>query len=228
MSKTAVLVDGGFFRRRMKAQYGDHTPEETADALIAYCRRHLHEHSQTHDLYRIFYYDCPPADNQAFHPLTGKNINLKAQDTYRWMSTFLNLLKRKRKVALRLGILDTDNTNYTLNYTAVKRLCNGSITVADLTDKDFFLDVSQKGVDMKIGVDISTLAYNKLVDQIVLIGNDRDYIPALKLARTAGVDVVLDVLNERLSDGNPLVEHIDGLRSCGDPFRSDPTSCKSK
>lgn len=217
-SKTAILVDGGFFRRRVRALYGEHSPEETADALVGYCRRHLREHTGMHDLYRIFYYDCPPADNQVFHPLTGKNINLKTQDTYKWMHSFLNQLKHKRKVALRLGMLDTDNTVYTLNYTAVKRLCNGSVSPAELTDRDFYLTVSQKGVDMKIGVDIATLAYNKLVDQIVLIGNDRDYIPAIKLARTAGVDVVLDILGEHISDDNPLVEHIDGLRSCGSLF----------
>lgn len=218
MSKTAILVDGGFFRRRIRTQYGEHSPDETADALTNYCRRHLHEHALTHELYRIFYYDCPPADNQVFHPLTGKSINLKTQDTYKWMHTFLNCLKRKRKVALRMGILDTDNTVYTLNYSAVKKLCAGTLDVSGLTDKDFFLTVSQKGVDMKIGVDIATLSYNHLVDQIVLIGNDRDYIPAIKLARTAGIDVVLDIMGETLSDDNPLCEHIDGLRSCGNPF----------
>lgn len=220
MSKTAILVDGGFFRASIRAQYGEHLPEETADALVSYCRRHLREHNYAHDLYRIFYYDCPPADNQAFHPLTGKSINLKTQDTYKWMHAFLNHLKRKRKVALRLGILDTENTVYTLRYSAVKKLCNGSITKDELTEKDFRLNVSQKGVDMKIGVDIATLSYNHLVDQIVLIGNDRDYIPAIKLARTAGVDVVLDTLGDNLADNNPLVEHIDGLRSCGNPFKT--------
>mgnify|MGYP002623009487 CR=1 FL=1 len=218
MSRTAILVDGGFFRRRVRSLCGEHSPEETADALISYCRRHLREHGKTHDLYRIFYYDCPPAGNQVFHPLTGHSVNLKNHETYKWMTAFLNCMKKKRKVALRLGILDTDNTVYTLNYSAVKKLCNGSLTVSELTEKDFVLTVSQKGVDMKIGVDISTLSYNHLVDQIVIIGNDRDYIPAIKLARTAGVDVVLDILGENLSDSNPLVEHIDGLRSCGNLF----------
>lgn len=218
MSKTAILVDGGFFRRIVRARYGEHTPEETADALVGYCRRHLHERSLSHELYRIFYYDCPPADNQVYHPLLQRSVNLKNQDIYKWMRSFLNCLKRKRKVALRMGILDTENTNYTLEYTAVKKICNGSLKPESLTEKDFTLTVSQKGVDMKIGVDISTLAYEKLVDQIVIIGNDRDFVPALKLARTSGIDVVLDTLDSHLSDDNPLVEHIDGLRSCGNPF----------
>ena len=220
MSKTAILVDGGFFRRRIKTLYGDHSAEETATALAAYCHRHLKEHAFTHELYRIFYYDCPPVDKQIYHPLTGQSVNLKNQDTYKWMSTFLSSLKKKRKFALRLGQLDIENTIYTLKYEAVKKLLSGSIQVSGLSEHDFVLTLSQKGVDMKIGVDISTLAYNKLVDQIVLIGNDRDYVPALKLARTAGIDVILDNLGENLSDDNPLAEHIDGLRSCGNPFQS--------
>ena len=147
-----------------------------------------------------------------------KSINLKATDTYKWSCEFLTELKKKRKFALRLGILDVENTIYTLNYNAVKKICTGAITRGDLTLSDFELHLAQKGVDMKIGIDIATLAYNKLVDQIVLIGNDRDFVPALKLARTAGIDIILDTLGSSLGDDNPLVEHIDGLRSCGNPF----------
>lgn len=40
------------------------------------------------------------------------------------------------------------------------------------------LDIQQKGVDMKIGLDISSLAYKKLVNQIVLIAGDSDFVPA--------------------------------------------------
>jgi len=47
----------------------------------------------------------------------------------------------------------------------------------------------QKGVDMKIGIDIASLAYKKLVDRIALITNDTDLIPALKLARINGIQV---------------------------------------
>lgn len=47
----------------------------------------------------------------------------------------------------------------------------------------------QKGVDMKIGIDIASLAYKKLVDRIVLVTNDTDLIPAVKLARINGIQV---------------------------------------
>ena len=62
--KTAILVDGGFYRRRAQIRIGELRAKERADELYNYCRRHLKEHSSTHDLYRIFYYDCPPASKK--------------------------------------------------------------------------------------------------------------------------------------------------------------------
>ena len=72
MSKTAILVDGGFFRKRARHLWGEYSPEETAKALFSYCKRHLSEHTQYHELYRIFYYDCPPIKKQMYHTLTEK------------------------------------------------------------------------------------------------------------------------------------------------------------
>lgn len=39
--KTAILVDGGFYRRRAQAVFGDKTAEDRASELESYCRRHL-------------------------------------------------------------------------------------------------------------------------------------------------------------------------------------------
>ena len=59
--KTAILVDGGFYRRRAQTLFGDVSAEERADELVKYCARHLSaDTSEKRELYRIFYYDCPP------------------------------------------------------------------------------------------------------------------------------------------------------------------------
>lgn len=218
MSKTAILVDGGFYRKRAKKLWGPHTPQETADGLITYVRRHLREHTYTHELYRVFYYDCPPVDKQMYHPLLKKTVNLGATPDCVWMNQFLECLKEKRKVALRLGFLDSVNSVYTLSYDAVKKLCAGSLDVANLGDKHFELTLRQKGVDMKIGMDIASLSYKHQVDQIVLIAGDSDFVPAAKLARREGLDFVLDPLEMEISKDRDLFEHIDGKRSCGNPY----------
>ncbi len=69
----------------------------------------------------------------------------------------------------------------------------------------------QKGVDIKIGIDIIHLAYKKLVDQIVLITGDSDFVPAAKVARTEGIDVILDSMGSKVTD--KLAEHVDGMNS---------------
>ncbi len=216
MSKTAILVDGGFYRKRAKSLWGEHTPEESAKALFDYCKRHLKERTQTHELYRIFFYDCAPLKKQMYHPLTQSTIDFSKTAQYKWMTDFLDELRKRRKVALRLGVIDENNSSFTIKYTALKKLCAGTISVTDLTAGDFEPDIKQKGVDMKIGVDIASLAYKHQVEQIILIAGDSDFVPAAKLARREGIDFVLDPLDAPIKE--QLFEHIDGKRSCGNPY----------
>ncbi len=66
-------------------------------------------------------------------------------------------------------------------------------------------------VDTKLGVDISTLALEKLVDTIVLVAGDSDFVPAAKLARQKGIDFLLDPMWATTTAG--LTEHVDGVQS---------------
>ena len=104
--KTAILVDGGFYRRRAYACLGDLSPKERADELDVYCRRHLTERINgdkvNHSLYRIFYYDCEPVDKTIYNPFTKSNVNLGKSPTYEWTNAFFEELKKKRKFAIRL------------------------------------------------------------------------------------------------------------------------------
>ena len=64
---------------------------------------------------------------------------------------------------------------------------------------------------MRIGIDIASLTLKKQADTIILVSADSDFVPATKLARREGVEVILDPLwHTAHSD---LHEHIDGLRS---------------
>ena len=40
MGKTAIMVDGGFYRKQANFLFGEKTPEERADELVEYCHRH--------------------------------------------------------------------------------------------------------------------------------------------------------------------------------------------
>lgn len=124
----------------------------------------------------------------------------------------MNELKKKRKFALRLGKLSDSQAHYSLQFGVLKKLYNGTLDFKDLSEEHFTIDVDQKGVDMKIGLDIASLAYKKQVDQIVLISGDSDFVPTAKSARREGIDFVLDALWANIKP--ELFEYIDGLRTC--------------
>ena len=210
---TAILVDGGFYRRRAQSVYGTKTPQERANELEEYCKKLLHkEKAGSCLLYRIFYYDCPPMGKKIYNPYTKKQVDCSSTDLYKWMNDFLSELKKHRKFALRMGKLSEAQAHYELAPDVLKKLCNGKIEFENLTESDFKLAIDQKGVDMKIGLDIASLAYKKQVQQILLISGDSDFVPAAKLARREGIDFILDPMGANIKDD--LFEHIDGLRSC--------------
>lgn len=213
MSKVAILVDGGFYRKRAKHLWGDKSAEDRAKELEAYCKAHLHQRdgNVTRQLYRIFYYDCAPIGRRSvYHPLTKKNVDLYKSNTYTWSTTFIEELKHRRKFALRLGEL-SEQMYYNLRPDVTKKLMAGRIKIEDLTDDDFVFVTQQKGVDMRIGIDIASMTYKKQVDQIILIAGDSDFVPAAKMARREGIDFILDPM---WADIRPsLFEHIDGLYS---------------
>ena len=118
-------------------------------------------------------------------------------------------LRRLRKVALRLGYLS--GHKWTIKPAATKKLLKGTLMPAQLTWRDVEFDIDQKGVDIKIGIDMTSLALKRMIKQIVLVSGDGDFVPAAKLARREGLDIVLDPMWSRIGDA--LHEHIDGLRS---------------
>lgn len=223
--KIAILVDGGFYRKVAQRQIGKVTPEVRASELFSYCRKHYDGYEREFDkadLYRIFYYDCPPIGKQVYHPLLKRAVDFKKTDSYKWMNDFLEELKKKRKVALRLGNLQEEFARYSLKPEILKKILNSSRNLESLTEDDFIFEVNQKGVDMKIGVDIASLSYKKQVDKIVLIAGDSDFVPAAKLARREGIDFVLDPLYMNIKPD--LFEHIDGLITKDKKFKSNDES----
>lgn len=164
MKKTAILVDGAFYRKRAFYLRGDKSPIDRANELYAYCMAHIRDegkdsnHREERELYRIFYYDCPPLKKTVYHPALKCGIDFGKSDTYRWANAFFEELKKKRKVALRMGRLSDAGAHFALSADATKALCRKERSVGDLTESDFTISFNQKGVDMRIGLDIASLA----------------------------------------------------------------------
>ena len=183
------------------------TGEEVAEYLYTMAHKHVRNKNI---LYRIFYYDCIPLGKKAHNPVTHKAIDFSKTDEYKFRMELIEALKKKRKVALRMGTLK-DNNEWMLRPRVVKGLLSGDKKIEDIEENDVYLSIRQKGIDMKIGVDIASLALKKFVDTIVLFSGDSDFVPAAKLARREGIDFILDPMQANVEP--QLFEHIDGMES---------------
>lgn len=225
MIKTAIMIDGAFYRKRAYYFWGEKSPADRAQELYHYCQRHIKDERTGAELYRVFYYDCPPSTKKVYHPLTKSTIDLSKTAQYQWTIEFLRELRHLRKFALRLGRLAEEQAYYNLNPLITRKLLNGTIQLNDLKETDFILDIKQKGVDMRIGVDIASVTFKKQVDRIILISGDSDFVPAAKQARREGIDFILDPMRSTIKDD--LFEHIDGMRTkapkepCRTAFRNN-------
>lgn len=83
----------------------------------------------------------------------------------------------------------------------------GEIDVEDIESRDIYPDIRQKGVDMRLGLDFATIAFKRQAERVVLLANDADYVPAVKLVRREGIKVALDPLWTRAAED--LREHVD-------------------
>ncbi|SSC08733.1 NYN domain-containing protein [bacterium endosymbiont of Bathymodiolus sp. 5 South] len=217
MRDVAILVDGGFYLKRYKKQID---VKQVAKGLLTHCLKHIHNQSENNDrhiteperLYRIFFYDCPPITKKSHHPITKKAVDFKKSKTALLRQDLHNQLRKTRNVALRLGFLDEKNARWTLkNPERFKDLISGKITHTDIIESDVIYHAQQKSVDMKIGLDIASMAYKKQVNKIILISGDSDFVPAAKLARREGIEFILDSMNAPIKPD--LQEHIDGLNT---------------
>ncbi|HHC4760476.1 TPA: NYN domain-containing protein [Escherichia albertii] len=228
MKKTAVLIDGGYFIRRIDYFLRKHFPGHELDSqqLVKIIWRivkfHVevphgaHADREPLELYRIYYYDCPPLDKQIKYPLpdgdnktpSTKNFKTHAPNVLR--NKLHEELRKNRKTALRMGVLSNVG-NWQIKEHTLKKLLRNEIQWSELTNDDFYYEYKQKAVDIKLGMDITILAHEKLVDVIVLIAGDADFVPAAKHARIKGVDFILDPMNQQVPPS--LAEHVDGVQS---------------
>ena len=75
-----------------------------------------------------------------------------------------------------------------------------------ITSEDLLPNVHQKGVDMRVGLDIASLTLKRQAEVIVLVTGDSDFVPAMKFARREGAQLLV-VLGHNVV--NEMREHAD-------------------
>ena len=88
-----------------------------------------------------------PINKQVYHPLFKKAVDLGKTEDYAWANEFFKELKYQRKFALRLGRLAEEQACFNIKPEIFRKILTGSLNLENLTEKDFTLSVSQKGVD---------------------------------------------------------------------------------
>lgn len=193
--KTVLLVDGGYLRASAKAagnQYDNAFIEKFCHACFI----------ADEYLFRIFYYDAPQFKGKVTLPVSGNERNFQASD--KWLAQLAKL----ERFAVRVGTLGFRGW----------RPRNIPIAGAALQDSDFEPVFEQKGVDMRIGLDIATFSQERSVQRVVLVSGDTDMIPAMKHARKSGLEVgLIQLPAPTFGLHNTLKAHSDFVRHIGWP-----------
>ena len=167
--KIIILIDGGHLRVKAQQASQKYNPA-FIEKFAQKCKAHDEE------IFRVLYYDCAPFSGTVKLPISGTNYTFAGSD--KWMEE----LACKNLFAVRRGILKFRG------YKPKRTPVHPSGTPTDI---DFDPDFEQKGVDMRIGLDIAAYSANRAVDRIVLVTNDTDCVPAMKYGRKAGLQVII-------------------------------------
>ncbi len=205
MKKTALLIDGGWFSKGLGKILKLPNGWPNANQVVKNAQTVL---QGDEELFRIFYYDCEPFGREVTKPVDGSKKDYKLMPAYAARKQFFFDLGQTGFVALRRGELKARGWEFSDTYR--QGLIAGGVPIAP-TATDVYPNFEQKGVDMRIGIDVATLSLKKIVDRIILFSGDTDMIPALKLARREGLQVFVVKLDPWPLKHN-LIEDSDGVR----------------
>ena len=152
-------------------------------------------------LHRIYFYDARPLTGTATVPLAGGKVDFGATPVVARSNSLQAALKREPFFALRYGELIHEGWRLK---SKVMRKSGPKITI-DASDIE--PSIRQKGVDMRIGLDIASLTLKRHVQAIVLVTADSDFIPAMKFARREGAQLFLVTLGHGIKES--MREHAD-------------------
>lgn len=196
----AVLLDAGFLRY----QLGKPGKPATAEDIEGFVQR-LKQRPELEGmrLHRVYFYDSRPLEGSGQNPLDGAVIDFGSTESASGNKSLHAHVSRLPYFSMRFGEL------YLEGWGLKKRFLGKHKGEAEVrvTSADLRPIIKQKGVDMRIGLDIASLTLKKHAQVIVLATGDSDFIPAMKFARREGAQLILIVQGKGVREG--LREHAD-------------------
>lgn len=192
LARYAILLDGGFVTRKLKEKLGK---PAAADDVVALCDEiRGSEHLKHYELMRIYYYDAPPSAETIKTPVSGSDFALAGTERFRHAQSLYDQLELQDGFALRMGETRLSPQRWKMKPRSANQLIKAERAV---TDKDFDLDIGQKGVDIRIGLDMARLALRDTVRAVAVVTGDSDFVPAFKFVRREGVKVMLCTMGHK-------------------------------
>ena len=195
---TAVLIDGAFLRKKFHSSYKKditsiNIKKFTDELLIKF-------NISSKKLVRFYFYDCEPCNAKSSTPVLNKAFLFEKQPQYENGKKLISELKKLNNFAVRLGSLQFSGW----------KLKKKAYNKTPLDDNDFEPELHQKGVDIKIGLDLAWISFNHIAEKVIFVTGDSDFIPAIKTARRNGIFVYLVSLNHNIK--TELAENCDICR----------------
>ena len=187
LARYAILLDGGFVTKKLQERL---KAPATADDIEALCA----EHVKNYELLRKYFYDAPPSQEVVGMPISDGVKELAGTDRFKHAQSLYAQLELRPGFALRMGETRVTPQNWKMKGRAVRQLKREPRA---LKDNDFDLDINQKGVDIRIGLDMARLALRDLVRAVVVVTADSDFVPAFRFVRREGVKVILSTLGHK-------------------------------
>jgi uncharacterized LabA/DUF88 family protein len=196
--KYAVLIDGGFVKRKLRSRAG---PTTIADVSRLLERIKAHPALANLQLHRIYWYDALPLLGSAVRPLRGGREDFGRTAMAEVNRELLSQLCTLPHVSVRRGDLVFRGW----------KVRNGRLPEREPTvvirGSDIEPNIQQKGVDMRIGLDMAALTLKRHADIIVLVAGDSDFVPAMKFTRREGAQLFLVTLGHTIRP--EMHEHAD-------------------
>lgn len=198
--KYAILIDAGFIKRKL----GSQTSPLDAEGVFAFLSNlKAHPVLTGMRLHRVYWYDAPPLQNRVRKPLAGGEIDFGATALGRANTKLIADLCKAPYFSFRKG--DLVFRGWKVKPSRLpKNGGNVNITAADIE-----ANIHQKGVDMRLGLDIAALTLKSHVSAIVLVAGDSDFVPAMKFARREGAQLFLVTFGHSVR--TDMLEHSDLL-----------------
>jgi uncharacterized LabA/DUF88 family protein len=194
--ETTVMIDGAFIRKKFRSAMKKDISAPDIQQIVTkiFGLVNISNHN-----YRVYFYDCKPCSEKTSLPISHTAYDFEAKPQYAKGMALIKDIKMLPFFAVREGILSFNGWTLRPNRYGMN----------PLTDDCFAPNLKQKGVDIKIGLDVAWISFNHIANNIIMITGDSDFVPVIKTARRSGVFVYLFTLGHNVK--KDLLENVDVL-----------------